>query len=114
MQVTNLAASRAFYVDLLGLDVVDESSAHLCLRGVEEREWSLMLEEREEPAVRQIGFKTAAEQELDALEALAAERGWPSERRAEPGPPRRADPRGVPGGRHEATARTAGRRVPAD
>jgi catechol 2,3-dioxygenase len=99
LQVTNLAASRAFYVDLLGLDVVDESSAHLCLRGVEEREWSLMLEEREEPAVRQIGFKAAAERELDALEALAAERGWPSERRAEPGRPSvlaMDDPFGLP------------------
>ena len=84
LQVTNLAASRAFYVGRLGLDVVDESSTHLCLRGVEEREWSLMLEAAPEPAVRQIGFKVAAEQELDSLEQMARDRKLSWARRSEP------------------------------
>jgi len=53
LQVTNLAASRAFYADILGLDVIEESRSHVCLRGVEEREWSLMLEQQPTPAVRQ-------------------------------------------------------------
>ncbi|MDH4064110.1 MAG: 3,4-dihydroxyphenylacetate 2,3-dioxygenase [Acidobacteriota bacterium] len=84
LQVASLAASRAFYVDLLGLDVVAESPRHLCLRGVEEREWSLMLEQHPEPAVRQVGFKVAAEQELDALEDMARRLGLATGRRQEP------------------------------
>ena len=99
LQVADLAASRTFYVDLLGLDVVSESARHLCLRGVEDREWSLMLEAHAEPAVRQIGFKVAAEQELDVLEQLAARHGLASQRRQEPERPSvlaLQDPFGVP------------------
>jgi catechol 2,3-dioxygenase len=99
LQVADLAASRAFYVGLLGLDVFDESPAHLCLRGAEEREWSLMLEARAEPALRQIGFKVAAEQELDTLEQVARRLELPCERRNEPGRPSLLaieDPFGLP------------------
>jgi catechol 2,3-dioxygenase len=99
LQVTDLSASRAFYVGLLGLDVVDESPTYVCLRGVEEREWSLMLEERPEPAVRQIGFKVAAEEELDALTRMARQSGLSCERRTEPGRPSMVaveDPFGLP------------------
>lgn len=99
LQVTDLAASRAFYVGLLGLDVVDESPTHACLRGVEEREWSLMLEQRPEAAVRQIGFKVSAEPDLDGLERMAGRLGLACERRAEPGRPSvlaLEDPFGLP------------------
>jgi len=99
LQVTNLAASRAFYVDVLGLDVIEESPSHVCLRGVEEREWSLMLEQQPAPAVRQIGFKVAAEAELDATMQLAQRLGLPCERRSEPGRPSvvaMEDPFGLP------------------
>ena len=99
LQVRNLAASRAFYAGVLGLDVVDESATHLCLRGAEEREWSLMLEERPDPAVRQIGFKVAAEPELDTLERVGRRSGLSTERRREPGRPSvlvMDDPFGLP------------------
>ena len=87
LQVTNLAASRHFYVDLLGLDVVDESPTHVCLRGVEEREWSLMIEQRPDAAVRQIGFKVASEEDLGVLEQMSRRLGLGAERRTEPGRP---------------------------
>ena len=99
LQVTSLAASRAFYAGILGLDVIEESQSHVCLRGVEEREWSLMLEQGTEPAVRQIGFKVAAETELDAVMQLAQRLGLPCERRREPGRPSvvaMEDPFGLP------------------
>lgn len=83
LQVTDLSASRAFYVGLLGLDVVAESDRHLCLRGVEDREWTLMLEKSSVPGVRQIGFKVSAEGDLDGLEALAGRLGLASARRQE-------------------------------
>ena len=44
LSVGDLAASRHFYVDLLGLNVVHEDDRALYLRGVEDREWSLKLE----------------------------------------------------------------------
>lgn len=99
LQVTSLAASRAFYVDLLGLDVVAEAPTHLCLRGVEEREWSLLLEQHAEPAVRQVGFKVAAERELDTLEDAARRAGLAAARGQEPGRPSVLtvqDPFGIP------------------
>ncbi len=83
LQVADLAASRAFYVGLLGLDVVHESAGRLCLRGVEDREWTLMLEESAQPGVRQIGFKVSAEEDLAGLEALASRFGLTSARSRE-------------------------------
>ena len=35
--VRDLAASRAFYVDMLGLQVTDEDAGHIFLRAMEER-----------------------------------------------------------------------------
>ena len=35
--VSDLAASRAFYVDTLGLQVTDADSRQICLRAMEER-----------------------------------------------------------------------------
>jgi catechol 2,3-dioxygenase len=42
--VTDLARSRRFYVDLLGLNVLHESNDAIYLRGAEDREWSLKLQ----------------------------------------------------------------------
>lgn len=64
--VTDLAASRAFYVDLLGLQVTDEDDQHVFLRGMEERgHHSVVLRASKTPAVRSLGFKVFDEADLD-------------------------------------------------
>ena len=57
LTVGDLAASRHFYVDLLGFNVVHEDHRALFLRGVEDREWSLKLELGPEPGVKQLAYK---------------------------------------------------------
>ena len=66
LAVTDLARSRAFYEDTLGLHVEDVSTDAIYLRGVEERQHhSLVLERAAEPAARYLGFKAASEEDLD-------------------------------------------------
>ena len=68
--VTDLAASRHFYVDLLGLNILHEDGRALYLRGVEDREWTLKLEVSAKPGVRHIGYKVASDDVLDEITAL--------------------------------------------
>ena len=75
--VTDLAASRYFYVDLLGLNVLHENADSLYLRGTEDREWTLKLEVGPQPAVRSIGYKVWSDAVLDELAALAEQEGLP-------------------------------------
>ncbi len=77
LSVTDLAASRYFYVGLLGLNVLDESRDALYLRGVEDREWTLKLHLAPEPGVRHIGFKVASDADLDLIAAMAARDALP-------------------------------------
>jgi catechol 2,3-dioxygenase len=69
--VTDLAASRHFYVDLLGLNVLHENHNSLYLRGIEDREWTLKLETGHEAGVRHIGYKVASDKALDEIAELA-------------------------------------------
>src|ERR1700678_1222139 len=84
LSVADLPASRHFYVDLLGLNVVHEDDRALYLRGVEDREWSLKLELGPEPGVRQLAYKAGSEAALDEIAAIAQSEGlayrWESER----------------------------------
>lgn len=99
LSVTDLAASRQFYVDRLGLNVLHEETTALYLRGVEDREWSLKLETGPAPMVRQFGFKVGSEAALDELEALASAAGLPTRRESERDRPallRIQDPFGFP------------------
>lgn len=73
--VKDLAPSRRFYVDLLGLNVLHESRDSIYLRGIEDREWTLKLELSDRPRVRQFGYKVASEADLDALAMLAETEG---------------------------------------
>ena len=80
--VKDLNASREFYVDLLGMNILHEQSDALYLRGVEDREWTLKLEqcrEGEPPRVRHLGYRVRDEQALDGLLAVLVEvvRGTP-------------------------------------
>jgi len=68
--VTDLVASRHFYVDLLGLNILHEDSRAIYLRGVEDREWTLKLELAPKPGVRHIGYKVASDDVLDEIAAL--------------------------------------------
>jgi catechol 2,3-dioxygenase len=99
LTVRDLAASRRFYVDLLGLNVLHESSDALYLRGIEDREWTLKLELGEQPRARQFGFKVGSEEDLDALAALAESEGlhcrWENEK-DRPRMLRVQDPAGLP------------------
>lgn len=75
--VGDLRASRHFYVDLLGLNVLHETPDALYLRGIEDREWTLKLELAPEPGIKHIGFKVGSDADLDAIAALASDRGLP-------------------------------------
>lgn len=97
--VTDLARSRHFYVDLLGLNVLHETDTALYLRGVEDREWTLKLELAPQPGVRQVAYRVHGEADLDALVALAEAQGLPWRWESELDRPRLLrlqDPFGVP------------------
>jgi 3,4-dihydroxyphenylacetate 2,3-dioxygenase len=64
--VCDLARSRAFYVDCLGLLVTDETADAIYLRAVEERNHhSIVLRQTREPVAGTLGFKVASEEDLD-------------------------------------------------
>ncbi len=99
LAVADLAASKRFYVDLLGMHVLHEQPGALYLRGVEDREWSLKLELDSIPRVRQFGFKVGSEAALDQLETLARAEGLATRRESEldrPSVLRVQDPFGFP------------------
>jgi catechol 2,3-dioxygenase len=76
--VRDLARSRAFYVDCLGLLATDESADALHLRGVEERNHhAIVLRKAREPTVTALGFKLASEDELDHAAAWFRARNLP-------------------------------------
>ena len=97
--VADLAASKHFYVDLLGLNILHETPDALYLRGVEDREWSLKLELSREAGVRQMGYKVASDADLNALARFASEQGLPQRWETETDRPRMLrmqDPFGFP------------------
>ncbi len=75
LYVTDLARSRNFYVELLGLNIVHENPGALYLRGVEDREWSLKLELAAEPGVKHLAYKAGSEEAVDRLAAVAEAQG---------------------------------------
>jgi catechol 2,3-dioxygenase len=76
--VRDLARSRAFYVDCLGLLATDESADALYLRGVEERNHhSIVLRQAREPTVTALGFKVASEDDVARAAAWFRARNLP-------------------------------------
>lgn len=68
--VRDLAKSRAFYVDTLGLQVTDESDSIIYLRAMEERgHHCLTLHQSNKSEVSVLGFKVFSEDDLDKAEA---------------------------------------------
>ena len=76
--VTDLTASRAFYVDTLGLQVTYEDSQHIYLRAMEERgHHCIVLTQGDQAEVGVVGFKLFDEPDLDKAAEFLASRGLP-------------------------------------
>ena len=83
--VRDLARSRAFYVDCLGLLVSDETGDALYLRGVEEHNHhSIVLRRSRAGEAHALGFKLASEEDLDRAAFWFGRRNLPT---AFPEPP---------------------------
>ncbi|WP_410674236.1 3,4-dihydroxyphenylacetate 2,3-dioxygenase [Amycolatopsis sp. cmx-4-68] len=81
--VTDLAASRAFYVDVLGLVVTHEDSSALYLRAFEEYlHHSLVLRKGPAPALGVLAYRVRSSHDLDLAEAYYRSLGCRVERRA--------------------------------
>lgn len=79
LNVTDLAWSRAFYVDTLGLQITYEDSSHIYLRAMEERgHHCLILRKAEAGSVGVLGFKVWDEADLDRAEAWFKSKGLPT------------------------------------
>ncbi|NIZ60301.1 3,4-dihydroxyphenylacetate 2,3-dioxygenase [Sedimentitalea sp. CY04] len=76
--VTDLAASRAFYVDTLGLQVTHEDDQRIYLRAMEERgHHCIVLVQSDKAEVGVLGFKLYDEPDLDKATAFFASRDLP-------------------------------------
>ncbi|HTZ06515.1 MAG TPA: VOC family protein, partial [Gaiellaceae bacterium] len=68
LTVTDLAASRAFYVDVLGLVPTAETDDALYLRGYEERlHHSLVLRRGPQPLLDHIAYRVRRPEDLDGV-----------------------------------------------
>lgn len=76
LTVTDLAASRNFYVDVLGFVISDEDDRTIYLRGLEEAcHHSLVLAEGPKAEVQCIGFRVQTEEDLDLAAAYVDKAG---------------------------------------
>lgn len=79
-QVRDLAKSRAFYVDTLGLQVTHEDDSSIYLRAMEERgHHCIALVKSDTAQVGVLGFKLFDEPDLDKAEAFFKGKGLPVE-----------------------------------
>jgi catechol 2,3-dioxygenase len=77
-RVTDLVASRAFYVDTLGLQVTDEDDRAIYLRAMEERgHHCIALVKADAASVGVLGFKLFDEPDLDKAADWFAAQGLP-------------------------------------
>jgi catechol 2,3-dioxygenase len=77
LRVKDLAWSRAYYVDTLGIQVTYEDGDALYLRAMEERGHHCMILRRGEPAVGVLGFKVWSEEDLDRAAHWFTAKGLP-------------------------------------
>ncbi len=71
--VTDLERAKRFYADVLGFVVTSQDSEHVYLRGLEDRQHHcLTLTKSQAPGVGHIAFKVSKDEDVDALERLAA------------------------------------------
>ena len=73
---TNLALSKAYWVDALGWLLTEETEDALYLRGIEERtHHSVVLRKSAQPGVAGLGFKVFSEEDLDKAASYFQARG---------------------------------------
>ncbi len=100
LQVTDLAASRAFYVDTLGLQTTEETPDALYLRALEERgHHCIVLRKSTEIEAGALGFKLFDAPDLENAERFFREKGLPVHTVERPHQSRTLltrDPHGVP------------------
>ncbi|GAA0440412.1 3,4-dihydroxyphenylacetate 2,3-dioxygenase [Lentibacillus halophilus] len=76
INVTDLDASRDFYVNGLGFIETEADERHIYLRGLEERgHHSYVLQKSNEPGVEVISYKVSQENDLDELAAFFETKG---------------------------------------
>ena len=78
LQVRDLAASRAFYMDLLGLVLSDEAPGIVWLRGIEEACHHSLVLKAGEPACARVGFRALTEEDLVLAKAHFESAGFPT------------------------------------
>ena len=78
LRVADLAWSRAYYVDLLGLQVTHEDAQTIHLRALEERGHHCMILRKGAPGVGVLGFKVWDEDDLDRAHAWFRAKGLPT------------------------------------
>lgn len=76
-RVADLAASKAFYCDLLGLAVSDETADTLWLRGLEEGCHHSLVLKAGDPGCERIGMRVLTEEDLDLVHRHFQSRGFP-------------------------------------
>jgi len=82
IQVTDLAASREFYVDILGLHVTYEDDSEIYLRSAEEFiHHNLVLKQGDVAAVGAFSYRVRSPEDVDKAEAFYTELGCRVERR---------------------------------
>ena len=100
LNVTDLAASRRFYVDLLGLQPTYEDERMICLRALEERSrHCVVLTKAPEASVEALAFRVFEDVDLDSAERFALAKGLASswvERPHQGRTLRVVDPLGIP------------------
>lgn len=78
--VKDLAASRAFYVDTLGLQVTYEDQSSIYLRAMEERgHHCMILKQGEQPVANMLGMKVYGDEDLDRAKHWFDGKGLPTE-----------------------------------
>lgn len=78
--VRDLAVSKAFYADTLGLQVTYADATHIYLRAMEERgHHCVILMKGDTPCVNVCGFKVYDEEDLDRAEKFFKAKGLPTE-----------------------------------
>ena len=82
LNVSDLAKSRAFYVDIVGLVVTEETADTCYLRGLSEAcHHSLVLVQADKgaPVCKRVGFRVFLEEDLDLAHQFFTEEGLPAE-----------------------------------
>src|SRR5436190_24277143 len=81
LTVRDLGASRAFYVDVIGLVVSDANASTIHLRGLEEASHhSLVLKASDDaPACERVGLRVFTEEDLDKARSHFERAGLPAD-----------------------------------